>query len=249
MSKPWHEDDAFWETFAPSTFSKDRRAAAPAEVDAVLALSRVRPPAPVLDLACGVGRHSLELARRGFGVTGVDRTRRFLEEASAAAEAEGLRVEWVEADMREFVRPAAFGLALSLFTSFGFFEDPADDLRVARNLRASLHPEGVAVLEMAGKEPLVRRFTPRDWRMLDDGSLVLQERSVVAPWRAIASCWILVRPDGARRQDSLTVRLYSAMELSALLQEAGFGTVEVYGSLAGIPYDYDAQRLVAVARV
>ncbi|MBM4049039.1 MAG: class I SAM-dependent methyltransferase, partial [Planctomycetes bacterium] len=69
--KPWHEEDAFWQTFAPTMFGEPRWAAAGGEVDSMLALAKLAPGAAVLDLACGPGRHSLELARRGFKVTAV----------------------------------------------------------------------------------------------------------------------------------------------------------------------------------
>src|SRR5206468_5375646 len=114
--------------------------------------------ASVLDLCCGPGRHSLEFARHGFQVTGVDRTARYLDAARAAATGEGLTVEFVQGDMPHFQRPAAFDVALNLFTSFGYFEDEAEDLCVLRHLHTSLKPGGQVLLEMAGKEPLARDF-------------------------------------------------------------------------------------------
>lgn len=94
----------------------------------------------MLDLCCGPGRHVLEFARRGFRVTGVDRTQRYLEAARATALSEGLAVELVQADMRDFSRPPTFDLALNLFSSFGYFAEAADDLQVLKNLNASLAP-------------------------------------------------------------------------------------------------------------
>ena len=76
--------------------------------------------------------------------------------------------------MREFVRPEAFDAAINLFTSFGYFEDPAEDLQVAKNLFHSLKPGGALVMDLVGKEVLSRIFLPRDWQELADGSLFLQ---------------------------------------------------------------------------
>src|SRR5919108_2104431 len=139
----WFEDDALWERLEDFLFSQLRSGEITGhEAEQILAL--VHPPqgAAVLDLCCGPGRHSLEFARRGFRVTGVDRTTRYLETARAAATREGLTVEFVQEDMRHFHRPAAFDLALNLFSSFGYFEDVAEDLWVLQHLHGSLKPGG-----------------------------------------------------------------------------------------------------------
>ena len=85
-TKPWHEQDTFWDTVAPTMFTQQRWKDAPAEVKQVVSLLGIEPGVHILDLCCGVGRHSLELARRGFCVTGVDRTRPYLDRASGQAE-------------------------------------------------------------------------------------------------------------------------------------------------------------------
>jgi len=238
----WHEDDCFWETFAPTMFREERMVAAVADVDGVLALTETPAGAAILDLPCGPGRHSLELGRRGYEVTGVDRTARHLDRAREAAAAEGLPVEFLQADMREFCRPEAFELVINLFTSFGYFEDPAEDRQVARNFLDCLKPGGKVVMELTGKEILARIFRPSDWQEVD-GVLYLQERRVCDDWGWIENRWIAVR-DGQRRDFCVAHRLYSATELKALLRDVGFVEVRAFGSLAGEPYDEKARRLV-----
>jgi 2-polyprenyl-3-methyl-5-hydroxy-6-metoxy-1,4-benzoquinol methylase len=132
----WHEDDEFWRT-AISGELRERWDAAPGEVEKAMALLDIEPPAAVLDLCCGIGRHSLDLARRGFAVTGVDRTRDLLEEARRLADADGLAVELVEQDMRAFRRPGAFDAAISMLTSFG--TSPGSSLR-ATGVRGETRP-------------------------------------------------------------------------------------------------------------
>ena len=144
----WFDDDTLWECLEGFLFSQFRSfETAVREAEQILAL--VHPPqgATVLDLCCGPGRNALEFARRGFQVTGVDRTARYLDTARAAATREGLTVEFVQEDMRHFQRPAAFDVALNLFSSFGYFEDEAEDLRVLRHLHTSLKPGGQVLLE------------------------------------------------------------------------------------------------------
>jgi len=245
--QPWHEDDAFWTDVEPVLFSAARLSQAGADVDGVLRLAGVRTDASVLDLGCGVGRHSLEFSRRGFRVTGVDRQSTYLARARALASERSLDVEWVESDMRTFTRPAAFDLAVSLLTSFGFFENPEDDRRVLANVHAGLRIGGVLVMEMMGKEVLARRFVATDWHEEPDGTLLLEQRAVGDGWRQLAVRWIVLRAN-RRSEHRFTLRLYSGMELEIMLRDVGFRRVDLFGSLGGAAYDQQAERLVAVAR-
>jgi len=243
--KPWYEDDLFWETVAPVLFSERRWSDAPTEVEDVVSLLGVSPGAKVLDLCCGVGRHSLELARRGFHVTGVDKTAAYLETARRQAKAEGLGIEFVQDDMRTFCRPDAFDAVVNLFTSFGYFEDLEDDRQVVMNLYRSLRGGGAFLLDLMGKEVLARVFQERHWHE-EEGLIVLQEVAVSENWGWVENRWIIVQ-DGEKREFKISHRLYSAAELSALLRECGFDRVDVYGDVKGAPYDHMAKRLVAVA--
>jgi SAM-dependent methyltransferase len=201
--------------------------------------------ASILDLCCGVGRHSLEFARRGFQVTGVDRTAAYLREACSRAAEEGLEVEFVQEDMRTFVRPGAFDAVINYFTSFGYFSTEEQERQVLANACTSLRPGGLLLMDMMGKEILARVFTERGWHE-EDGMLILEERKLAPDWSFLDNRWIIMR-DGERREVTLTVKQYSAAELCRLLKEAGFERVDVYGSLRGAPYDMEAKRLVVVA--
>jgi SAM-dependent methyltransferase len=242
----WHEQDEFWESVP--MFTEHHLEIAAEEVECVVSLAGIEPGARVLDMPCGVGRHSLELARRGLRVTGVDRTGAYLQIARERAGAENLEVEWIEADMRDFVQHDAFDAAVNLYTSFGYFADPAQNRQVLANLYRSLKPGGTLVMEMMGKEILARIFQPRDWQQLPDGAFYLQERTVTQDWSWIDNRWILVHPDGRRQEFELGHRIYDAAGLKTLLRDADFTGVEVFGSLHGTPYDTEARRLVAVAR-
>ena len=242
----WHESDAFWEDTAPFVFDQARLKSASEEAEQVLKLLGLPDGAAILDLGCGVGRHSLEFARRGMRVTGVDRTEGYLERARAESAEQGLDVEWVRADMREFRRENVFDAAVSLLTSFSYFADPAEDRRVAENVLASLKPGGRFVIDLMGKEVLARIFREKDWHEGPDGTLLLEERRVTDDWGRLEARWIVIR-NGSRSEHRFTLRLYSAAELRCLLLDVGFGDLAAFGSLGGSPYDESAQRLVIVA--
>ncbi|HUA36488.1 MAG TPA: class I SAM-dependent methyltransferase [Candidatus Binataceae bacterium] len=241
----WFDDDSFWQNFEGWMFSPERIADARAEVERMVALLGIAGGARVLDLCCGVGRHSLEFARRGFLVTGVDRTRSYLEKARTAAAKEKLVIEFVESDMREFARPDTFDGAINFFTAFGYFDDPDDELKVARNLCASLNPGGRLLIDLVGKEIIARDFRPRDFNRRGD-VIMLEERRLLDGWKRLDCKWTLIRGD-ERHESTLSLRLYSGAEVETLLRSAGFTKVELYGGLSAKPYDQSAQRLIAVA--
>ena len=242
----WYEDDDFWETWEPYLFSAQRLQKTPAEVDALVSHLELAAGASVLDLCCGVGRHSLEFARRGFVVTGVDRTRTYLDRCRAQAQVERLDVKFIESDARAFRSTATFDGAINMYTSFGYFEDPADDLRVAENVYESLKPGARLVLEMSGKEILARTFQERAWTENEDGSFCLEERRIRGGWDGVDSRWILLR-DGKIWDGTVSTRSYGGSDHSNLLKRAGFNGVSLLGNLAGAPYDQNAERLIAVA--
>ncbi len=196
---------------------------------------------------CGAGRHCVEFAKAGHRVTGADLTERFLERARERATRQGVGVEFVRADMREFRRPGAFDAVTNLWTSFGYFDDPADDARVLENFFASLRPGGRLLMDMMGREPLVRLFRPREWRYDNDDRICIEERKVNDDWTSIENRWIML--DGeVRREATFRLRVFGAAELRALAMQAGFVDVRILGSLAGGPYDHKAERLVLLAR-
>ncbi len=246
--KLWHEDDAFWKIFHHSMFSEQRWDDAPKETENIISLLGISQGARVLDLCCGVGRHSLELARRGYHVTGVDRTREYLDIACQKAAGEGLEAEFLEGDMRTFSRPDAFDAVVNLFTSFGFFEDPNEDKQVVMNAYQSLKSEGVFMVDVMGKEIIARIYQERDWHEEEDGTIYLQERKVTKDWSWMDNRWIRITKDGNRQNFTVSHTLYSARELKELLQECGFKDVKAFGNFEGAPFDQNARRLVVVGR-
>lgn len=243
--KAWYEEDAFWTKWAPFMFHERRWEQAQEEVANIISLLRINPEASILDLCCGPGRHSLQLARQGFSVTGVDRTKAYLEEARKQAETEKLKIEFIQDDMRRFCRPDAFDAAINLFTSFGYFEDISDDRRVLTSVYRSLKENGVFLIDTMGKEVLARIFRERDWYERDN-TIILEERKVCANWSWMENRWLMIK-DGRMEESRISHRLYSASELTTLLTDCGFDATDVYGDLTGAPYDHTAKRLVLVA--
>ena len=242
----WFEQADFWSTFYAWMFPDASFEEAAAQVEALAKRLDLRTGA-VLDLGCGPGRHSIPFARRGFTVTGVDLQPFLLDKARAYAARESATVEFVEADMRTFRRAEAFDLAISMFSSFGYFSDPADDLRVLENVYASLRSGGQIVIDLRGKEIAARHFSETLSSTLPDGSRVFQQIRIDDGWTRSVATWTYVRGEHAETFE-VAFTLYSGAELKSVAENAGFGDVRLYGDLDGAPYDHHARRLVAVAR-
>jgi SAM-dependent methyltransferase len=215
-------------------------------MELALRMLGAEPPGDVLDLACGPGRHTLELARRGFRVTGVDATAAFVGQATRLAGIEGLDAELVHGDMRRFCRESSFDFVLNMATSFGYFDDPEDDRRVLANVRRSLRPGGALLMELMGKEVVARTLDGPRW-CEENGGFVLTEQRIRDDWTWVDNRLVFVI-EGVRQELVLSHRLYSAAELTGLLADAGFDPVTVFGDLSGSPYDASAGSLVALAR-
>ena len=242
----WYEQDGFWKLIAPLLFNSERMLLAAQEVEQIVSLLKLQPGMSICDLCCGPGRHSLELGRLGFCVTGVDRTGLYIEEAKKKADERELNIRFVQDDMRSFCEPNAFDAVINIFTSFGYFEEATDDKLVLQNIYKSLKEDGRFLIDIIGKEVLARIFQEKRWYE-EGGVIVLEEAKLNEDWSSIENRWIIISDD-RREEFRFTLRLYSAAQLSELLKSCGFGEVEIYGDLSGSPYDQTAKRLIVVAR-
>lgn len=244
--KEWFDDDSFWRELYSFMFPKERIADAQEQMTKALALAK---PAgkSVLDLCCGPGRCSIALAQKGFSVTAVDKTKYLLDKARAQARAAGVKIEWIQKDMRDFVRPDSFALVLSMFTSFGYFDDKQEDLIVLENMFTSLQPGGACLIEVLGKERLARILQPTSSSMLADGTLVVERHEIFDDWTRVRNEWLVLRK-GRVRSFKFHHTVYSGLELRDRMERAGFVDVTLYGNLDGDEYGPSAERLVATGR-
>lgn len=244
--KEWFDDDSFWREMYPFMFSEKRMADAEEQITKALKLTKPKGKA-VLDLCCGPGRCSIALAKKGFRVTGVDRTTHLLNKARDRAKAARVKIEWVEKDMRDFLRPDAFALVVSMFTSFGYFDDKQDDIQVLENMFRSLQPGGACLIEMLGKERLARILQPTLSTVLPNGTVVIERHEIFDDWTRVRNEWMLVR-GGRVKRFKFHHTIYSGQELRDRMERVGFVGVKLHGSLDGDEYGANAERLIAIGR-
>jgi SAM-dependent methyltransferase len=219
------------------------------EVDFVVERLGLEPGARVLDLACGHGRHSLELSRRGFRVTGLDLSGPSLARAREDAAREGLDVEFVEGDARELPWTDEFDAIVNLFTAvIGYFAEQAEDERVLAEVRRALREGRSFLLDTLSLFVLARGFQPRSWQELDDGRVMLEEREYDHLTGRSTATWTFLAPGGERSELRHSVRVYTLPELREMLASADLEVVETWGGFDGQPFGFEGRRPIVHAR-
>lgn len=203
--------------------------------------------ARILDCPCGQGRHAHLLAEAGYRVDGVDYSATLLARARARGTRPDLR--YTRADMRRLPAPFRnrFDAVINVFTSFGFFADPADDRRVVREFARVLRPGGVLLWHGGSRDGVSARFLSRDWWCTRDGTLVAQERSFdpLSGCLTIESHW---RGPKRRGRRDHRIRLYSATHLAELFREAGLIVEAAFDGWTGHPLTRKSSEMLLVAR-
>jgi SAM-dependent methyltransferase len=241
-------DSDWWRTwFGPSylaLYDQTLAERTPVEIDRLETLLQLRPPRRILDLPCGQGRHAIELARRGYEVTGMDISPFLIEVARERAQAAGVQVHWLTGDMRQPIPDGKFDLILNLFTSFGYFADDDDDQQVLAAAASMLAPGGRFVLEVINGERVMANFEERGWFTVGQ-SAVMEARSLDRPsQRMVVERTVSTPPD--TETSSHTLRLYTGSQLEAAMRGAGFGRVDIHGDWSGESLQRD-RSIVIVA--
>jgi SAM-dependent methyltransferase len=242
----------WWRTFFSGLFVELWLAAPPEEqtrqeADFVQEALGVSPPAWLLDVPCGGGRHSHELAGQGFAMTGVDISPDFLAAARARTPAAAAvpAIAWEERPMHTLPWTEAFDGAFCLGNSFGY-DDEAGNAAFLKAVARGLKPGARFVLETSYvAEVLLPSLQERAWYRVGE-LLMLADRSYDPPTGRLRVEYTLIQGAASERR-AMSARLYTYREVVRLLEQAGFGDLQAYGSFAKEPFRLGSPRLVAVA--
>jgi SAM-dependent methyltransferase len=240
----------WWENFFQGMVADLWRVAVPqehtrAEVDFLEKVFQLPPRSKILDVPCGHGRHTLELASRGYQITGVDYSPTFLEMARAEAARRRLQVTWERRDMRDLPWQDEFDAAFCMGGSFAYFTDEGNAAFVSSVARV-LKPGGRLALDATRvAEFILPRHREREWTPIGD-FLFLEENHYDPAQGRMQTEYTLVR-DGKIEKKSDSVRIYTYRELDRLLADSGFSKREAYGSFEREPYQFSSPMLYIVA--
>jgi len=228
-------------------------AAEVAGIVATLARRGVVPGATLLDAGCGTGRYAVELARRGFAVTGIDRAPALLAEARRRPAEAGARVRFAPGDLRAVPSRARFDTIVCRGVLNDLLE-PAERAAVFEAFAAGLRPRGVLVLDVRDWDATVARKTVEPmWEKrvtTPRGRLVFRSLTRLDP----ATRRLLISEEHTPTTASgettakadFVMRCWSRDELDRALRGAGFGAIEYTGSYEGAPLGA-GDRIVAAA--
>lgn len=214
MSERWFE--TWYRDFGPEYDKEPYTASTARDVDFIereIAFDKSR---AILDIGCGTGRHSLELARRGYRITGVDLSPSMLAQARRAAERESLSIRFVQANACSLSFHAQFDVALSLCEgAFSLMVSNEDDQRILAGVRRALRPGGKLILETGNAVY----------------QIVHNRESANFDLETLRETFPLEReqPTGGKLTVTCTQRYYTCPELRLILQALGFRDVRFYG--------------------
>jgi D-alanine-D-alanine ligase len=210
------------------------------EIDMFWNILQLSSESKILDLCCGQGRHSLELARRGCKYTeGLDRSDYLIQKAKGSAKKENLPVKFREGDARKLSYPPdTFDVVMILGNSFGYFANIEDDLRVLKEVSRILKPGGQLLIDVTDGEHVRTSFQPRSWEWIGKKQFVCRERSLSKDCQRLISREVITDVEkGVIADQFYAERLYSKESLGKLMEEAGLSNCTFHGG-----FSPDSQR-------
>jgi D-alanine-D-alanine ligase len=198
------------------------------EVDMFSDILKLSEDSAILDLACGQGRHIIELARRGYkNVFGMDRSHYLIRKAKQTNALEKLPVNFKEGDARRLPYPSdSFDVVMILGNSFGYFESIEDDMKILKEIFRVLKPYGRFLIDVADGNYLKAHYNPRSWEWIDKNHFVCRERSLASDNERLISREVISNiKKGVLVDQFYAERLYTKEKLQEILTSSGFKNV------------------------
>jgi len=202
----------------------------------------------VLDIACGSGRHSLELARRGFDVTGFDLSEFLIKEAKKGLKEsveKDLKVRFLIKDMRYFDFKGSFDIAVNIFTSFGYFDNDEENFSVIKNASDSLKKGGYFVFDFINKNYLEKNLVP--YSVNTKGKFIIKQKRRIENDFVIKD--ISIKKGKELLEFNEVLRLYSLKEFKKVFESYKLSIQNLYGDYSGNKFNLNkSQRLIIIAQ-
>ena len=210
------------------------------------------PPELILDLACGTGRMTLELASRGYDMTGVDLSTEMLDVARTLAEEAGHDILWLCQDMREFELYGTVDAVVSCLDSINHITEYEDLVKCFSLVHNYLIPEGIFIFDVNGKFKFENIYADRTYTMEEEGAVCIWENDYDSESRLCDFYITLFKEDEtgkyARYDDLETERMYTLAEIKSALSETGMEFIGAYSDFDFRDGDDHSERIYIVAK-
>jgi len=200
-----------------------------AEVDFIMEAASIKKGDKVLDMMCGYGRHVLELARRGVGVTAVDNLKEYIQELRDKAAAEDLPVKAVLSGALEAELSETYDAAICMGNSFAFF-DKEDSVFLLKKIASQLKSKGILIINSwMIAEIAIKHFREKDWHRVGEYKYLLDYKFLFHPSR-IESEQTIIAEDGTIEVIKGVDYIFTLNELEEMFKKAGFATRDLYST-------------------
>lgn len=219
------------------------------EVSGVVRLLKAVQSESILDVPCGYGRHSIELAKRGFSVHGIDINAVHLNAASKQANSANLKIQFTKQCMLDLSLNDQYDAVINMFYSFGFFDTDEENMQVLRNFKQALKPGGRFLMHTDVNIPRIAAGTYKtdEARHLPSGDMLHIQDRYNATTKRIEGVW-RIEKDRSITEKAYSVRVYDEDEFKAMCLQAGFSSCVSYGDWHGNPYHTtDSEEIIFVA--
>lgn len=213
------------------------------EVKFLLSEAEIKPNASILDLCCGTGRHSIELAKAGYTVTGLDISVGFLEVAQLKAKNEEAKINFIRGDMRNIPNKDGFDLIFIMFGAWAYFEEDEQNPAVLFQVYEALQTGRHFILDFFNHDWIVKNFQPHYWSKTGDDFLLEKGQSDLIKGRH-NSISTFIKPDGNIIEWETSVRGYTLAEIISMLEKAKFKVRDIFGGIDRKPFCLDTSRLL-----
>jgi ubiquinone/menaquinone biosynthesis C-methylase UbiE len=196
----------------------------------------------ILDLAAGFGRHAILFAKLGYNVTAVDLSENLLSIAKENAKSEGIHINFVHSDIRNFNPDSQYDLIVNLFTSLGYFEEDEENYYILRKVFDILSAGGFFVLDYFNKNFVVKNIVAKTVEEIDDG--VITQHRFIEGERIVKE--ITIDKAGKVNKFYESVRMFSSNELIIMIQKLGFKNLRTFGDLSGNPFELESSPRIII---
>jgi len=210
------------------------------DVDFLVQELRLTAGSKVLDLFCGTGRHSIELAKRGISAVGIEYNPDYISVAQERASQASVSPRFVQGDVRDTQFASEYDAAIIMWMSFGYFDDPEECLILQKVFKA-LKPGGRFLMELLNRDFIIRNFNEIDEKVIE-GIKVVEKRSFDILTSRVNGTITRHEKDGPVVK-RISWRLYSAHELRNILERIGFKFIAGYGNLEREPLSLNTRLM------